>query len=57
MLARDVRRHRTSRLDETEAAPAEVVDGRTIPVRVPASGIATVRLRNKNSELLLKDSP
>jgi mannosylglycerate hydrolase len=42
--ARDVARASFSRLDESEGADAEVIGGRVIPVRVPRSGIVTLRL-------------
>ena len=36
------------RLDETETVPAEVFNGRTIPVSVPPSGIISLKLTIEN---------
>jgi mannosylglycerate hydrolase len=42
--AKRVARAALCRLDETETAPADVVDGKTIPVHLPPAGIVTLRI-------------
>jgi alpha-mannosidase len=44
-FAQSVEKASFSRLDETEGAAAPITDGRTIPVRVPPSGIITLRVK------------
>ena len=43
--ARNVTKASFCRLDETETSPAAIVDGKNIPVRVPPSGILTLRIQ------------
>lgn len=43
--ARNVAEASVCRLDETETGPAGIVNGKSIPVRVPPSGIVTLRIR------------
>ncbi len=44
-FAQEVEKASFSRLDETEGAAAPITGGKTIPVRVPPSGIITLRVK------------